>query len=65
MYIAGKVGGEGGQFTKKINKYKSDRVCIDNKMHATPNSSENDESNDDFKQKKSYIKYQHISALSN
>ncbi len=41
----------GGQFTKKINKYKSDRVVIANKMCATPNSSENYESSDDFKQK--------------
>ncbi len=49
MDIAGKVGG--GQFTKNINKYKYDRVVIANKMHATPNSSENDESSDDFKQK--------------
>ncbi len=55
----------GGQFTKKINKYKYDRVVIANKMHATSNSSENDESSDDFKQKKLYIKHQHISALSN
>ncbi len=36
---------------KKINKYKYDRVVIANKMHATPKSSENDESGDDFKQK--------------
>ncbi len=39
----------GGQFTKKINKYKTDRVVIANKMRATPNSSENDESSDNFK----------------
>ncbi len=32
-------------------------------MRATPNSSENGESSDDFKQTK-IIKYQHISALS-
>ncbi len=51
MVIAGKVSA--GQFKKKINKYKSDRVIIANKMFATPNSSENDESSDDFKQKKS------------
>ncbi len=50
------------QFTKKINKYKSDRVVIANKMHATPNSSENDESSDDFKQNNSEIKYQHTST---
>ncbi len=50
MVIAGKVRGV-GQFTKKINKYKSDRVVIANKMSATPNRSENDESSDDFKQK--------------
>ncbi len=36
-----------GQFIKKINKYKSDRVVIANKMLASHNSSEND----DFKQK--------------
>ncbi len=53
-----------GAIHKKINIYKSDSVVIANKMHTTPNSSENDESNDDFKQNKSYIKYQHISALS-
>ncbi len=41
----------GGQFTKKINKYKYDSIVIVNKMHATPNSSENDEGCDDFKQK--------------
>ncbi len=63
MDIVGKVGG--GQFTKKINKYKYDRLVIASKMCATPNSSENDESSDDFKQNKSYIKYHHISALSN
>ncbi len=50
MDIAGKVGG-GGQFTKKINKYKYDRVVIASKMRATPTSSENDESSDNFKQK--------------
>ncbi len=50
MHIVGKVRG-GGQFTKKINNNKSDRVDIANKMCATPNSSENDESSDDFKQK--------------
>ncbi len=43
------IAGKGAQFTKKINKYKYDRVVIANKMHATPNSSENDESSDDFK----------------
>ncbi len=31
----------------------SDRVVIANKMPATPNRSENYESSDDFKQKKS------------
>ncbi len=52
MNIAAKVRWKGwGQFTKKINKYKYDRVVIANKMHATQNSSVNDESNDDFKQK--------------
>ncbi len=53
MDIAGKIRweGGGGQFTKKINKYTDDRVVIINTMHATPNSSENDESSDDFKQK--------------
>ncbi len=51
MDIAGKVGGGGVQFTKKINKYKYGRVIIASKMRATPNSSENDESSDDFKQK--------------
>ncbi len=52
MDIVGNVrlGGR-GQFTKKINKYKYDRVVIANKMHATPNSRENDESGDDFIQK--------------
>ncbi len=50
MDIASKIVG-GGQFTKKINKYKYDRVFIATKRHATPNSSENDESSDDFKQK--------------
>ncbi len=50
MDIAGKVRGE--QFTKKINKYKSDRVVTANKICATPSSSENDESIDDFKQKR-------------
>ncbi len=48
MDIASKVGG--GQFTKKINKYKYDRVVIASKMRTTPNSSENYESSDDFKQ---------------
>ncbi len=38
--------GGGSQFTKKINKYKYDWVVI-----ATSNSSENDESSDDFNQK--------------
>ncbi len=52
MDIASKVRQKGGgQFTKKINKYKYDRVVIANKMHATPISSDNDESSDDFKQK--------------
>ncbi len=50
MDIAIKVGG-GEQLSKKINKYKYDRVAITSKMHATPNSSENDESCDDFNQK--------------
>ncbi len=49
MDIAIKVGG-GRQFIKEINKYKYDRVVIASKIHATPNSSENDESGDDFKQ---------------
>ncbi len=49
MDIVGKAGG--GQFTKKINKYKYDRVVIASKMSATPNRGENDESSDDFKQK--------------
>ncbi len=39
-----------GQLTKKINKYKYDRVVIANKMHVTPNSSKNDEISDDSKQ---------------
>ncbi len=39
------------QFTKKINKYKYERVVIANTMSGTPNSSENDESSDDIKQK--------------
>ncbi len=53
MDIAGKVWWGGGWwlFTKKINKYKYDRVVIASKMHATPNSSKNDEGCDDFKQK--------------
>ncbi len=41
----------GGGAIHKENKYKYDRVVIANKMHAIPNSSENDESSDDFKQK--------------
>ncbi len=48
MDIASKVGGGGRQFTKKINKYKYDRVVIASKMRATPNSSENNESSDDY-----------------
>ncbi len=51
MDIAGNVRQKGGgQFTKKITKYKYDRVVIANKMHATPNSSDNDESRNNFKQ---------------
>ncbi len=40
MDIVGKVRG-GGQFEKKINKYKYDKIFIASKMLATPNSSEN------------------------
>ncbi len=52
MDIAGNVRQNwGGQFTKKINNYKYNRVVIVNKMLATPNSSENGEDSGDFKQK--------------
>ncbi len=52
MDIAVKVRQKGrgvSQFTMKINVYKYDRVVIANKIHATPNNSQNDESSDDFR----------------